>query len=227
MLPWLLGVADYTARSAWRSSSCRRALSTIQNLAQDEHDHADGVADRVDKDERIRQIRAQLRRLPRHEQEIVELCVWAGLDQRAAAIALDIPVGTVKSRLSRARQHLRDLLASEEQRRPQSHPAARSRSAAVRPRPSTPGTAGHRGAVPPRMHLGGDCRWRTDRGRGGGGRHRGRRFRAPAYRDSHRPAGPATPARTPAPAGRPQAHRSRDRQDAADLHHPDQRDRPG
>jgi RNA polymerase sigma factor (sigma-70 family) len=116
VLPWLLGVADYTARSAWRSKfRYRRALSTIQNLAQDEHDHADEVADRVDRDERIRQIRAHLRRLPRHEQEIVELCVWAGLDQQAAAIALDIPVGTVKSRLSRARQHLRDLLASEEQ----------------------------------------------------------------------------------------------------------------
>lgn len=115
VLPWLLGVADYTARSAWRSKfRYRRALSTIQNLAQDEQDHADEVADRLDRDERIRRIRARLRQLPRHEQEIVELCVWAGLDQEAAAIALDIPIGTVKSRLSRARQHLRDLLAAEE-----------------------------------------------------------------------------------------------------------------
>jgi RNA polymerase sigma factor (sigma-70 family) len=116
VLPWLLGVADFTARSAWRSKfRYRRALSTIRNLAQDEHDHADEVADRLDRDDRIRQIRAQLGRLPRHEQEIVELCVWAGLDQQAAAIALDIPIGTVKSRLSRARKHLRELLAVEEE----------------------------------------------------------------------------------------------------------------
>jgi RNA polymerase sigma-70 factor (ECF subfamily) len=113
MLPWLLGVAAYTARSAWRSKfRYRRALSTIQNLAQDEHDLADEVADRLDRDHRIRQVRVLVRQLPRQEQEVLELCVWAGLDQQAAAISLGVPVGTVKSRLSRARQHLRKLLAS-------------------------------------------------------------------------------------------------------------------
>ncbi|GAB2680332.1 RNA polymerase sigma factor [Kribbella swartbergensis] len=112
-LPWLLGVAAYTARSAWRSKlRYRRALSTIVNLAEDGHDLADEVADRLDRDDRVRQIRAQIRRLPRHEQETLELCVWAGLDQQAVAIALGVPVGTVKSRLSRARQHIRELLAS-------------------------------------------------------------------------------------------------------------------
>jgi RNA polymerase sigma-70 factor (ECF subfamily) len=119
LLPWLLGVADYSARTAWRSKiRYRRALSTIRNLVQDEHDYADDVADRLDRDKRVRQVRAQLRRLPRHQQEVVELCVWAGLDHQAAAVALGIPVGTVKSRLSRARENLRKLLASapEEQR---------------------------------------------------------------------------------------------------------------
>jgi RNA polymerase sigma-70 factor (ECF subfamily) len=113
ILPWLLGVADHTARTAWRSKfRYRRALSTLRNAAVDEHDHADDVADRLDRDEQLRAIRKQLDRLPRHEQQIVELCIWAGLDQQAAAITLGIPIGTVKSRLSRARQHLRDLLAS-------------------------------------------------------------------------------------------------------------------
>jgi RNA polymerase sigma-70 factor (ECF subfamily) len=36
----------------------------------------------------------------------VALCVWAGLDYAAAAQALGIPVGTVRSRLSRARAKL-------------------------------------------------------------------------------------------------------------------------
>ncbi|MEV5966028.1 sigma-70 family RNA polymerase sigma factor [Kribbella sp. NPDC051952] len=119
ILPWLLGVADRTARTAWRSKfRYRRSLSTLKNLAADEQDHADDVAERVDRDVQLRKVRDQLTRLPRHEQEIVELCVWAGLDQQAAAIALNIPLGTVKSRLYRARQHLRELLApnSEEER---------------------------------------------------------------------------------------------------------------
>ena len=52
---------------------------------------------------------SRLRTLPRHEQEIVELCFWTGLDTQSAAVALDVPLGTVKSRLARARKHLREL----------------------------------------------------------------------------------------------------------------------
>ena len=40
------------------------------------------------------------------EQDVIALCVWAGLDYTEAAQALGIPVGTVKSRLSRARKKL-------------------------------------------------------------------------------------------------------------------------
>ena len=48
--------------------------------------------------------------LPEHERDVLELCAWSGLDYEATAAALDIPVGTVRSRLSRARAHLRELL---------------------------------------------------------------------------------------------------------------------
>ncbi|WBQ06684.1 RNA polymerase sigma factor [Kribbella sp. CA-293567] len=109
-LPWLLRTADYTVRNEWRSKArYRRALTAARLLISDERDHADDVAGRLDDDARIEQARTSLRRLPRQEREIVELCIWAGLDQQAAAIALNIPLGTVKSRLSRARKHLREL----------------------------------------------------------------------------------------------------------------------
>ena len=49
---------------------------------------------------------AQIRRLPRHEQEVLALVVWTGLTYEQTAAALEIPVGTVRSRLSRARQRL-------------------------------------------------------------------------------------------------------------------------
>lgn len=109
-LPWLLRTADYIVRNEWRSKArYRRALAAAQLLVTHERDHADDVAGRVDDDRQIRRARAALRKLPKHEQEIVELCIWAGLDQQAAAVALGIPLGTVKSRLSRARKHLREL----------------------------------------------------------------------------------------------------------------------
>jgi RNA polymerase sigma-70 factor (ECF subfamily) len=109
-LPWLLRAADYTARNEWRAKlRYRRAVAAAHQLVSNVRDHADEVAGRLDDDQRLQQARELLKRLPKHEREIVELCIWAGLDQQAAAVALDVPLGTVKSRLSRARKRLREL----------------------------------------------------------------------------------------------------------------------
>jgi RNA polymerase sigma factor (sigma-70 family) len=109
-LPWLLRTADYTARNEWRSKQrYRRALAAAHLLPSEIDDHAEEVVGRIADDQRIRAARESLKRLPRHEREVIELCVWGGLDQPAAAVALDVPIGTVKSRLSRARRHLREL----------------------------------------------------------------------------------------------------------------------
>jgi RNA polymerase sigma-70 factor (ECF subfamily) len=50
-----------------------------------------------------------LGRLPRREQEVFALCAWSELSYEDAAVALRIPVGTVRSRLSRARARLQEL----------------------------------------------------------------------------------------------------------------------
>jgi RNA polymerase sigma-70 factor (ECF subfamily) len=63
-----------------------------------------------------REMRAVLRavaRLPRREQDVLALCTWAGLTYEEAALALDLPVGTVRSRLSRARTGVRERLESK------------------------------------------------------------------------------------------------------------------
>ena len=39
---------------------------------------------------------------------MLALCVWSGLNYAEAAEALGVPVGTVRSRLSRARRKLQD-----------------------------------------------------------------------------------------------------------------------
>jgi RNA polymerase sigma factor (sigma-70 family) len=50
-----------------------------------------------------------LRTLPQREQDVFVLCAGMELSYEDAAMALDLPVGTVRSRLSRARTRLREL----------------------------------------------------------------------------------------------------------------------
>lgn len=110
-LPWLLKVADYTARNERRALRRYRAAIDRLNLTPEEQpDHADTVAARVDDERAMAEVRRALKRLPRHEREVIELSVWTGLDHQAVAVALGVPVGTVKSRLSRARNRLHGLL---------------------------------------------------------------------------------------------------------------------
>jgi len=106
-LPWLLGIANGLMSNTRRR--LRRAEALLHRLvSRDEPvgDHADLVAGLVDDERRMSEIHRALARLPRHEYEVVELCVWSGLDQQAAAAALGVAVGTVKSRLHRARRRL-------------------------------------------------------------------------------------------------------------------------
>ncbi|MFI6539165.1 RNA polymerase sigma factor [Nonomuraea sp. NPDC050547] len=114
--PWLLGIATNLARAARRGERRRRALA--DRLPPDAlvPDFADQVADRAAAAAQIHAVRQAFDRLRRPEQDVVALCVWAGLDYEQAAQALGIPVGTVKSRLSRARARLaRELIKPERQ----------------------------------------------------------------------------------------------------------------
>ncbi|NED35521.1 sigma-70 family RNA polymerase sigma factor [Streptomyces sp. SID8499] len=106
-LPWLLGIADGLLSNTRRR--LRRAEALLHRLVSHDEpvgDHADRVAGLVDDERRMSEIHRALARLPRHEREVIELCVWSGLDQQAAAAVLKVAVGTVKSRLYRARRRL-------------------------------------------------------------------------------------------------------------------------
>jgi RNA polymerase sigma factor (sigma-70 family) len=126
-LPWLLGVARLVLRNATRSRTrYQAALGRVGAHAlaarPDPTDPADVVVSRLESERQLAELRAAIGGLPARHREVIELCVYAGLDQQAAAIALGVSVGTVKSRLHRARHRLAIDLGA-----PQSGSAAHGR----------------------------------------------------------------------------------------------------
>ncbi|MEW2072881.1 RNA polymerase sigma factor [Streptomyces sp. NPDC013433] len=112
--PWLLGIATNVTRNTRRAA--RRHAAAVARLPRDEtvRDFADEVAGRLDDAAQLALVHTALAELRRPEREVLALCVWSGLDYAAAAEALGVPVGTVRSRLSRARTKLAKHFKSQE-----------------------------------------------------------------------------------------------------------------
>jgi RNA polymerase sigma-70 factor (ECF subfamily) len=116
-LPWLLGVARRVvlqrARTVRRHRAALARLPVGHGLVPGQiDDPADEIARRLDDTRRLSAVRSAFGRLREREREVLLLCVWGGLDYAAASIALGVPVGTVRSRLSRARARLAELSAA-------------------------------------------------------------------------------------------------------------------
>lgn len=109
LLPWLLGIATHKADNAKRRVRRWRVFQARQPPPRVQEDFAQVTVDRIEDARRLTAVRSALRRLRRHEREVLVLCVWSGLDYQQAAEALGVPVGTVRSRLSRARRRLARL----------------------------------------------------------------------------------------------------------------------
>lgn len=105
-LPWLYGIARRTLHHRWRTAlRHRRALDRLAP-APAAPDHADEVAARLDDERHLARLAAAVGRLRPADRDVLVLCVWQGLTYAEAAVALGVPVGTVRSRLSRARSRL-------------------------------------------------------------------------------------------------------------------------
>jgi RNA polymerase sigma factor (sigma-70 family) len=105
-LPWLYGIARRTMQHRWRTAlRHRRAVDRLTPAAATP-DHADEVAGRLDDERHLARLRRAFQRLRPADRDVLVLCVWQRLSYAEAAVALGVPVGTVRSRLSRARSRL-------------------------------------------------------------------------------------------------------------------------
>jgi len=103
--PWLYGVANNVVRNEHRR--VRRFNRAVARLGVPRP--APAAADRAADEGQMRDVLAAVRKLPRGEQDVLAVCVFADLTYEEAAIALGIPIGTVRSRLARARNRLGEL----------------------------------------------------------------------------------------------------------------------
>ena len=110
VLPWLLAVANNATLNAQRTLRRHRRLLVKLPPAGDEPDIAEDAVRRVDTERAAAHLLCALDGLREPEREVLALCDWAGLSYAEASDALGVPAGTIRSRLSRARQHLRDLV---------------------------------------------------------------------------------------------------------------------
>lgn len=126
--PWVYGVATNVLRNRGRAARRHRQAMDRLPRPEDVPDVALDVVDRLDDAARLAAARTALGRLRRPEREVFLLCVWSGLGYAAAAEALGVPIGTVRSRLSRARARLRKLTDEELQTaRPKPEPPSSCR----------------------------------------------------------------------------------------------------
>jgi RNA polymerase sigma factor (sigma-70 family) len=99
--PWLLGIATNLIRSHRRAEARRwHALARSAAAVRGEPE-ADAASAPVHPE-----LMQALARLPARQRDVLLLYAWGELDYEEIARALDVPVGTVRSRLHRARAAL-------------------------------------------------------------------------------------------------------------------------
>ncbi len=102
--PWLHGIAANLLRQHFRSAArANRAHARWAGYTPPEPDATARADERVDAARRVRRIRDGLRSLPPGEAEVVRRRAERDLTYAETATDLGLPIGTVRSRLSRAR----------------------------------------------------------------------------------------------------------------------------
>ena len=110
-LPWLYGLATNLMLKRWRGERARRGRSSGSRRRRETATATEAHDDRIAATAaRAAGCSTRSRELPEGDRDVVVLVAWEELTYEEVAAALDIPVGTVRSRLNRARTRLRELL---------------------------------------------------------------------------------------------------------------------
>lgn len=110
--PWLLRIVGNEAKNMARSNGRGRRAAARLAVLDGEVPVADPGVSALSRERRDELVTA-VRTLPVAQQRVVACRYFLDLDEKETADVLGLPKGTVKSRLSRALRHLRELLDEE------------------------------------------------------------------------------------------------------------------
>jgi RNA polymerase sigma-70 factor (ECF subfamily) len=113
--PWLFGIATNLAHHYWRAQGRRTRRDVTSPPGLDGEDQSEEVVTRIFFQNQRESIGKALGQISSTELDVLLLVAGPGLSYEDVSIALGIPVGTVRSRLSRARSRLRELLGDSGQ----------------------------------------------------------------------------------------------------------------
>lgn len=108
-LPWLYGIGSNLLLKH-RRGEARRLRASARLAASLEATDRRAAAAALDARLLFPRVVDAIEALPDDEREALLLFAWEELPYQSVAEALEVPVGTVRSRLNRARAHLRELL---------------------------------------------------------------------------------------------------------------------
>lgn len=110
--PWLYGIATNLLRNHARAERRRyNALARLPGADLVSSLFEDEASERMDAESLRAELAAALGELKPPDRDALLLVAWAQLSYAEVAAALDIPIGTVRSRLNRARRLMRGALA--------------------------------------------------------------------------------------------------------------------
>lgn len=115
--PWLFAILHNEFVSGRRRASAeRRALLAVAPPAEPA-----GDADAAEQASLLRQTSVHFAGLPSAQREVLHLIAVEGMSYQQAADALAVPIGTIMSRLNRARTAMREAVAGDGRRPPSLH----------------------------------------------------------------------------------------------------------
>lgn len=112
-LPWLLGIAINLLAHHRRSERRHLRALAVASRPEPAERFVDATNGRIDAASARQRLVAGLEQLDDYDREALLLYAWGNLKYEEIAAVLGIPVGTVRSRLHRARRKLRHLLEAQ------------------------------------------------------------------------------------------------------------------